>query len=78
MRLMIEIARRAQVAKSFAKLAGGLLTVSAAQASRELRAVADAKLVEVRRFAQAAKEAAVHVAKPRTESPAPDAPESPS
>jgi hypothetical protein len=75
MRLMMDVARRAQVAKSFAKLAGGLLTVSAAQASLQLRAVADAKLTEVKRLAQAAKDAAVHVAKQRTERAAKGAPE---
>lgn len=62
MRLMREVARRAQIARSFAKLAGGLLTVSAARASLSLRAAADARLAEVRRVARAATEAAVHVA----------------
>ena len=75
MQLMMDVARRAQVAKSFAKLAGGLLTVSAAQASLQLRAVADAKLAEMKRLAQAAKDAAVHVAKQRTERTTKDAPE---
>lgn len=67
MRLMVSLARHAQIATSFAKLAGGLLSVTAAQASLQLRAVADAKLVEVKRIARAATEAAVHVATTRPE-----------
>ena len=51
MRLMRNVAHRAQVARSFAKLAGGLLTV---------------KLTEMKRLAQAAKEAAVLVATHRS------------
>jgi len=59
---MMEVTRRAQVAQSFAKLAGSLLTVSAAHASLQLRATAEAKLAEMRRLAHAARDAAVHVA----------------
>lgn len=61
-RLMANLLERAQVARSFAKLAGGLLAVSATQASLQLRAVADAKLAEMMRVARAVKDAAVHVA----------------
>jgi hypothetical protein len=75
MRLMLSLARHAQVATSFAKLAGGLLSVTAAQASLQLRAVADAKLVEMKRIARAATEAAVHVATTRTERATDEAPE---
>ena len=67
MRLMVSLARHAQVAASFARLAGGLLSVTAAQASLQLRSVADAKLVEAKRIARAATEAAVHVATTRHE-----------
>jgi hypothetical protein len=62
MLLMTKVLERALVAKSFAKLAGGLLTVGAAQATLQLRAAADAKLGEIKRVARAATEAAVHVA----------------
>jgi hypothetical protein len=74
MRLMMEVARRAQIARSFAKLASGLLTVGAAQASLQLRAAADARLAEMRRVARAAKDAAVHVATHRPERAPDDAP----
>ena len=76
MHLMTKVLERALVAKSFAKLAGGLLTVSAAQATLQLRAVADAKLAEVKRVARAATEAALHVAtKPKKAPSTDEAPE---
>jgi hypothetical protein len=76
MLLMMKVVERVEVAKSFAKIAAGLLTVSAARASVQLRTVADAKMAEtieregglktkvdrVRKIARAAAEAAVHVA----------------
>ena len=65
MRLMMEVTRRAQVAQSFAKLAGNLLTVSAAHASLQLRVTAEAKLAEMRRLARAARDAAA----PRRDAP---------
>lgn len=71
MQLMVKVMERARVATSFAKLAGGLLAATGAQASMVLRAVADAKVAEMRKMARAAKDAAVHVA---THRPDPDAP----
>jgi hypothetical protein len=76
MQLMMKVVERVEVAKSFAKIAAGLLTVTAARASVELRSAADAKIAEtidregglksgydrVRKIARAAKDAAVHVA----------------
>jgi hypothetical protein len=76
MLLMMKVVDRVEVAKSFAKIAAGLLTVTAARASEQLRAVADAKVAEtveregglkarfehVRKIARAAKDAAIHVA----------------
>jgi hypothetical protein len=84
MQLMLKLAERVEVAKSFAKIAAGIFGVSAARATVQLRAVADAKLAEtvegerglrsqvdkVRRIARAAKDAAVHVATHRPQ-PAP-------
>jgi hypothetical protein len=81
MLLMMKVAERVEVAKSFAKIAAGLLTVTAARASVQLRAVADAKMAEtveregglkdrfehVRKIARAAKDAAIHVATHRPE-----------
>jgi hypothetical protein len=86
--LMMKVVERVEVAKSFAKLAAGLLTVGAARTAQQLRVVADAKMVEVaqrdgplqvhydrvRRIARAATEAAVHVATRRSE-PAQTSPE---
>ena len=46
MLLMTKIVERALVAKSFAKIAAGLLTATAASASVHLRAAADAKISE--------------------------------
>jgi hypothetical protein len=76
MQLMMKVVERVEVAKSFAKLAVGIFTVTAARASVQLRTVADAKMTEtierdgglrsqvatVRKIARAAKDAAVHVA----------------
>ena len=76
MQLMRKVVERVEVAKSFAKIAAGLFTVTAARATVQLRAVADAKMAEsieregglmtrvdrVRKIARAAKDAAVHVA----------------
>ena len=76
MQLMRKVVERVEVAKSFAKIAAGLFTVTAARATLQLRAVADAKMAEsieregglmtrvdrVRKIARAAKDAAVHVA----------------
>jgi hypothetical protein len=81
MLLMMKVVERVEVAKSFAKIAAGLLTVTAARASEQLRAVADAKMAEtmaregglkdryehVRKIARAAKDAAIHVATHRPE-----------
>lgn len=85
MQLMMKVVERVEVAKSFAKIAAGLVSVSAARAGMQLRAVADAKMAEaverdggvlsqvdkVRKIARAAKDAALHVAthRPETESP---------
>ena len=76
MRLMMKVVERVEVTRSFAKLAAGIFTVSAARAAQQLRVVADAKMVEVveregglkthytrvRKIARAAAAAAVHVA----------------
>jgi hypothetical protein len=76
MQLMMKVVERVEVAKSFAKIAAGIFTVTAARATVQLRAVADAKITEtveregglrsqvdkVRKIARAAKDAAVHVA----------------
>jgi hypothetical protein len=76
MQLMMKVVERVEVAKSFAKIAAGIVTVTAARAGVQLRAVADAKMAEtveregglmtqvdkVRKIARAAKDAAVHVA----------------
>jgi hypothetical protein len=75
MQLLVKVVERARVAKSFAKLAGGLLTVTAAEASLHLRAAADAKVAEMMTLARAAKDAAVHVAQQRAQRPVDDAPE---
>lgn len=85
MQLMVKVVERVEVAKSFAKIAASILGVTAARATVQLRAVADAKMAEaverdggvlgqvqrVRKIARAAKDAAVHVA---THRPAADAP----
>jgi hypothetical protein len=79
MQLMLKLVERVEVAKSFAKIAAGIFSVTAARAAVQLRAVADAKMTEtveregglrsqvdkVRKIARAAKDAAVHVAKHR-------------
>ena len=76
MLLMMKVVERIEIAKSFAKLATGIVAASAAQAALQLRAVADAKVVaaveregglksrldRVRKIARAATDAAVHVA----------------
>ncbi len=83
MQLMLKVIERVEVAKSFAKIAAGIFSVTAARATVQLRAVADAKMAEtieregglknqvdrVRKIARAAKDAAVHVA---THRPAPE------
>ena len=79
--LMMKVVQRVEVAKSFAKLATGLVAASAAQAAVQLRALADAKvgavvegegglasrLDRVRKIARAATDAAAHVATQRPE-----------
>ena len=81
MQLMMKVVERVEVAKSFAKIAAGIVGVSAIRAGATLRAVADAKIAEaathdrgvlshvekVRKIARAAKDAAVHVATTRPE-----------
>ena len=63
MRLMMKVFERAEVARSFAKLAAGLLTTTAARASVQLRAVAETKMAgPAFKIARAAAEAAAHVA----------------
>ena len=88
MQLMMKVVERVEVAKSFARIAAGIFTVTAARAGVQLRAVADAKMAEaaqrdggvlsqvdrVRKIARAAKDAAVHVATHRPEpKPEPEA-----
>ncbi len=79
MQLMMKVVERVEVAKSFAKIAAGIVGVSAIRAGASLRAVADAKIAEaathdrgvlshvekVRKIARAAKDAALHVATQR-------------
>ena len=71
MLLMMRVVERAQVAKSFAKLAAGLLTVGAARASAHLTegplGPLKSRIDSVRKIARAATEAAVHVAAHRPE-----------
>ena len=81
MQLMMKVVERVEVAKSFAKIAAGIVGVSAVRAGASLRAVADAKIAEaathdrgvlshvekVRKIARAAKDAALHVATQRPE-----------
>lgn len=76
MQLMLKVVERVEVAKSFAKIAAGIFSVTAARATVQLRAVAEARMAEsidreggvlrrvdrVRKIARAAKDAAVHVA----------------
>jgi hypothetical protein len=76
MRLMQTVLQRAEVARSFTRLAAGLVTLSAARASAQVRAAAEETLAEAlaregglgpraRRWvkiARAAKDAAIHVA----------------
>jgi hypothetical protein len=68
MLLMMKVVERAQVAKSFAKIAAGLLTVTAAHATAQLRSVS--RFERVRKIARAATAAAVHVATKKPEEPA--------
>ena len=71
MLLMMKVLERAQVAKSFARLAAGLLTVGAARATVQLReGPLKSRLDNVRKIARAATAAAVHVAKHRPEAAA--------
>jgi hypothetical protein len=86
MLLMMKVVERVEVAKSFAKIATGIVAGVAANAAVQLRAAADAKMVavveregglksrldRVRKIAKAATDAAVHVA---THKPEPSAPE---
>ena len=83
MQLMMRAVERVEVAKSFAKIAAGIFTVTTARATVRLRAVADAKMTQtferegglrsqvdrVRKIARAAKDAAVHVATHRPQPP---------
>lgn len=91
MLLMMKVVDRIEVAKSFAKIAAGILTVTAVKASEQLRVTADAKMAEVieregglktkygkaLRIVKAAKEAAVHVAANRAEAAAEPGEEAP-
>lgn len=86
MLLMMKVVERVEVAKSFAKIATGLVAGIAANAAVQLRAAADAKMsavVEsegglksrydrVRTIARAATDAAVHVATHRPPAAATD------
>ena len=90
MQLMMKVVERVEVAKSFAKIAAGIVGVSAVRAGATLRAVADAKIAEAathdrgvlshldkaRKIARAAKNAAVHVATHRPETQPETQPES--
>jgi hypothetical protein len=81
MLLMHKVVERLEVAKSFAKIATGMFTVSAVRAAQQLRVVADATMIAVvdregglkthldrmRKIARAASAAAVHVATHRPE-----------
>jgi hypothetical protein len=85
--LMSKVVERVEVATAFAKLASGLLAVTAARAAAQLKAVADQKIGEAMEregglgahyaravtIARAAKGAAVHVATHRSERAAPEA-----
>jgi hypothetical protein len=68
MLLMAKVVERAQVATSFAKIAAGLLTVTAARASVRLAPDLRSRYERMRKMARIAAEAAVHVA---TQRPAP-------
>lgn len=73
MLLMMKVVERVEVARSFAKIAAGLVTVTAIQASHRLRSAADregtigARFDRVRKIARAAADAAKHVATRRPE-----------
>ena len=81
MLLMMKMVERVEVARSFAKIAAGLLSVTASKASEQLRIAADAKMAEVidrdgglksrygrvLKVVKAAKDAAVHVAAHRND-----------
>ncbi len=87
MLLMMKVVERVEVAKSFAKIATGIVAGVAASAAVQLRAAADAKMVSVveregglknrldrvRKIAKAATDAAVHVATHRPAAPEPQA-----
>ena len=87
MQLMMKVVERVEVAKSFAKIATGIVAGVAASAAVQLRAAADAKMVSVveregglknrldrvRKIAKAATDAAVHVATHRPAAPEPQA-----
>lgn len=78
---MMKMVERVEVARSFAKIAAGLLTVTASKASEQLRIAADAKMAEVidrdgglksrygrvLKVVKAAKDAAAHVAAHRND-----------
>ena len=88
MLIMMKVVERVEVAKSFAKIATGLVAGIAANAAVQLRAAADAKVIavveregglksryeRVRTIAKAATDAAVHVATHRPQ-PAAETPE---
>ncbi len=87
MLLMMKVVERVEVAKSFAKIATGIVAGVAASAAVQLRAAANAKMVSVveregglknrldrvRKIAKAATDAAVHVATHRPAAPEPQA-----
>lgn len=76
MLLMAKVVERVEVARSFARLAAGIVTLNAARATVQLRAVADQKIAETieregglrsrygraLEVARAARDAAIHVA----------------
>lgn len=86
--LMMKVVERVEVARSFAKLAAGILTESAVRASAQLRAAADrtirgtveregglrSRYDRALRVARAAREAAIHVATHRPDRAPSDAP----
>jgi len=88
MLLMMKVVERVEVAKSFAKIATGILAGAAAGAAMQLRAAADTKMVAVveregglksrldraRKIARAATDAAVHVATRKAGADQPAAP----
>jgi hypothetical protein len=73
MLLMLRVVERVEVARSFAKIAAGIFTVSVARTAHQLRGVVDregglkTRYDRIRTIARAAAQAAVHVATHRTQ-----------